>query len=865
LQAGLSRRLTLISAPAGFGKTTLLCEWLNQASLPAAWVSLDEGDNEPRRFLAYLTAALRHAYDVTESDAQALAMSPIHDTPVELPLTALINDFAAAPATQESPPRILVLDDYHFIHSPAVHQAMTYLLEHMPQHMHLIITSRTDPPLPLPRLRARGQLNELRSQDLRFTRDEAAAFLNEIRDLRLSPEQVAALEGRTEGWIAGLRLAALAMSGRSDVEHFVRAFTGSHRYILDYLVDEVFQRQPEAVQEFLLKTSVLDRMTASLCDAVTGQADGHAMLDLLERENIFVVSMDDQRRWYRYHHLFADLLRDRLERALPDAVPDLQQCASRWHAEHDQTYEAIGYALAAKDYPLAIQLVEQASPALPMRGEVGTLLNWLNAFPPDVARASPRLMLISAWACLFKADVEAVEARVQDALHALHLDDKWPEGLPPDVDEMLGQINALRAFAAVYRGQPDRAVALAENALGRLRQSDTVGRSSLLAALGDAHRDVDNFAAASQAYSEAAKVAGAIGQPVAGMALRMDLARLLVKMGQLRQAEEISREALDWGGGRYRPLFPVAQAHVLMGDLLRERNELDRAEETLSAGIRQCELGGYMRYLVTGYVTLARVKHVRGDLGSAMQTINEAGRVAEKSGVDQLIALVGLHRARLDLAAGDAASAMKWAQRSGLAAADAIRYPREDEYLTLARILVEQSRRSSATGALDSVAQLLSRLLAAAEKSGRQGSVIEILLLQALSRPQDGLTPLRRALSLAEPEGYARLFVDEGPPMADLLLSAAQQGQHFDYISRLLKIFRADTPSAGATQLADPLTGRELEVLRLLAVGRTNQEIADQLVVSLSTVKTHITRIYDKLDAGNRMQAVARAREWGLL
>ncbi len=863
LQASLSRRLTLISAPAGFGKTTLLCEWLNQRHLPAAWVSLDESDNAPGRFLAYLTAALQQTYDMKSSSAQTPAPALTPNTSAEFLLTTLINDFAATPTAPHSPPRILVLDDYHFINAQAIHQSLTHFLEHLPRQMHLVITSRTDPPLPLPRWRARGQLTELRSQDLRFTRDETAAFLNEIRNLKLSPEHVAALAGRTEGWIAGLQLAALALSGRRDVDHFVRAFTGSHRYILDYLVDEVFQRQSEPVQEFLLKTALLDRMTASLCDAVTEQADGRAMLDLLERENIFVVSLDDQRRWYRYHQLFADLLRERLEQQRPEALPILQQRASRWHAEQGQTYEAIGYALAAKDYPLAIQLVERASPALPMRGEVDTLLKWLSAFPPEVARANPRLMLISAWAYLFKADTDAVEVSTREALRALHVDEEaqGPDGWPPEAGEMLGQVNALRAFVAVYRGQPQRAVALAEKALGRLREGDTVGRSSLLAALGDAHRDTDNFAAASRAYTEAAEVAEAVDLHVASLALRMDVARLLVKMGQLHRAETICREVLDWGGGRYRPLFPVAQAYVLMGELQRERNDLARAEETLTAGLRQCELGGYLRYLVTGYVTLARVKGARGDLEGARRALDEAGRVAEKSGVASLTALIELHRARFQLVSGDVASALGWVQRSGLTAADAVRYPREEDYLALARILIEQSRRSPTTSDQTGVAPLLNRLLASAEEAGRWGSVIEILILQALRRPHDSLALLGRALSLAAPEGYARLFVDEGAPLADLLLSVAQQGQHLEYINRLLKIIHGATPRNGATPSADPLTDRELEVLHLVAIGRTNQEIADQLVISLSTVKTHITRTYGKLDVTSRTQAIVKARE----
>lgn len=850
LHDSLTRPLTLIAAPAGFGKTTLVCEWLQHAQLTAGWVSLDEGDNDPARFIAYLSAAL---------NVDAAPLRPDADPPArEAALTALINHLAANP----SAPRLLILDDYHFITAAEVHQALTFLLEHCPPTLHLLLTTRTDPPLPLPRLRARGQLNEIRASDLRFTGEEAAALLT---DLRLAPEQVAALEGRTEGWAAGLQLAALALTGRTDVDSFMRAFTGTHHFILDYLVDEVFQRQPAEVQEFLLKTSVLDRMTEGLCEAVTGQADDRAMLARLERDNIFIVPMDDQRRWYRYHHLFADLLRHRLNATAPDSIPDLQRRASRWHAAHDQTYEAIGYALAAKDYDLALQLAEQATPALPMRGEVDTLLSWLVALPQDVARVNPKLILLRAWAYLFRADVEAVEAHWREALRVLGHPDfdeaQWPANLAPGAQSLLGQVSALRSFVAVYRGQPSRAVALAERALSHLKADEAVERSALLAALGDARRDEDNFAAASRAYEESAQALDALNQRVGSFTVQMDLARLQITLGQLRRAESVCRAALAWGGGRYRPLFPVAQAHIELGMLLYERNDLTQAAALLTKGIAQCEAGGYLRYLVDGHLAQARVHWARGEATPAREAMERAVRLAHNSGVAHVIALAQMRRARLALAMGDLSTAKVWAQNVGLSMTDPAHFLREADTLTLARIHIAQSQ------SLTQAVRLLRELLAAAERGARWGSVIEILTALALAQRAAGQVPeaenaLARALALAEPEGYARVFVDEGAPLAEVLRALTQHSAPSNYAQRLLSLFPAEP---NAPRALDALTEREVEILRLVAAGLPNQEIANQLVVSLSTVKTHIAHVYSKLGAGNRTQAVVRARAMNLL
>lgn len=862
LQAGLSRKLTLVSTPAGFGKTTLLCEWLKEKKLAAAWVALDEGDNDHGRFITYVMAALRALNMGLDEHLQAISQAAAQGVPLESPMAALLNDFAALPTG--TAPVILVLDDYHVIHNPAVHTSMAFALDYIPDSIHIVIASRSDPPLPLSRLRARRQLNELHAPDLRFTRAETETFLNQSSGLTLSPAQVSALDDRTEGWAAGLQLAALALSGHSDIDRFVRDFTGSHRYILDYLADEVFSRQSPETCDFLLKTSILERMTAGLCDAVTGQNNGRAMLNRLERENLFIVRLDEQGQWYRYHHLFADLLKNRAEQFPAPELAELHHRAALWLEAHKQSFEAIEHALAAQEYDLAIGMMVNATPALAMRSEIGTMLKWLETLPREMSLSNPRIPLMFAWAHFFMTDIDAVEPHLRAALRTLGLEpetvESWPANLPSQVGEMLAQVFALRTFVSVNHGKPEQGIRLAREALSHLPAGEKLGRFAVLAALGDACRDADNFTAASQAYSEALAMAEALDQYPASLTMRMDLARLRVKMGQLRHAETICREVLAWGGERYHPLFPVAQAYTLLGDLLRERNDLDAAEQILAASIRQCEWAGYQRYLVFSLVSLARLKAAHGEIQAVEQALESARRAAT-SGSELLRAWVEQFRVRL-LKSGET----DWLAVHPLAEAEVI-FQREDEALTLARIHLERARRSRASDP-QAVYRFLERMLTSAQQSARAGSVIEILLLQALAlqllkRTPDALQKFQRALTLAEPEGYVRLFVDEGAPVAELLQLAIQHDLHAEYASRLLALLPGSQPQAG--NLSEALTEREAEVLHLLATGLSNQEIAEKLVISLSTIKTHITRIYSKLDVTSRTQAIVRARELKLI
>lgn len=863
LEAGLARKLTLVSTQTGSGKTTILSEWLTQKKHSVAWVSLDESDNEHARFISYMMAALR-ALDIgLEERIQAVLLAQEQGNSIESPMAALLNEFARVPAVHR--PVILALDDYHVIRNPQIHESMLYALDYMPEGVHIVIAARSDPPLMLARMRARRQVNELRAPDLRFTREEAEAFLNQVSGLGLSAEQVAALDDRTEGWAAGLQLAAQAMNGLPDVTPFVSAFTGSHRYILNYLVDEVFSRQTEETRLFLQKTSILERMTPSLCDALTGQGNGRAMLERLDHENLFVVPLDNQGQWYRYHHLFADLLKNRADQFSAKEISALHRKAALWFDSHRQPYEAICHALEAKDYNLAIGMMVKATPTLAMRSEIGKLLQWLNDLPAELRASNPRIPLMYAWAHFFMTDIDLVEPHVQDALLALDMEnldsENWPESVPPQALEPLAQVNALRTFVAVNRGAPERAIKIATHALSRLPKEEKLARFAVLAALGDAYRDADNFASASQSYSDGLALALMIEQHPASLTMRMDLARLRVKMGQLRRAETDCRETLAAGDGHH-PLFPVAQAYAMLGEIQRERDELDAAEQTISAGLLQCGWAGYQRYVVYGHVSAARLKFAQGDLAGLQRSLNAAEQTAAISGSETLQAWARQFRVRL--LKKDAAA---WLANCKLTLDDAGIFQREDEYLTLARLHLDLARGARSTSDLLAVCRLMERLLASAKTSARLGSAVEILMLQALAlnllgKKDEALEKISQSLDLAEPEGYARLFADEGAPMAELLLLAIQRDIHPEYASRLLKLIerRARLVSASPA-LPESLTDREGEVLRLLATGLSNQEIAAKLVVSLSTIKTHVTRIYDKLDVTSRTQAIVRARE----
>ena len=875
LAEGMSRKLTLISAPAGFGKTTLLSEWrmIHSASgWPIGWVSLDEGDNDLTRFLSYFIASLQTIDSDAGEDALLFLRSP-QLPPVETIMTVLINGVA-----QISEDFALVLDDYHLITNETIHRAIAFLLENLPPQVHLVIASRADPPLPLSRMRAHGQMTEIRAADLRFTPEEVAAFLKGTMGLDLPEESIATLEERTEGWVAGLQLAALSARGREDASRLAEAFTGSNRYVFGYLVEEVLDHQPEEVQRFLLETSILERLSASLCDAVTGRSDGLEMLERVEETNLFTVSLDDEKRWYRYHHLFADVLRHRLRRAWPERVSELHRRAAEWYEREGLVTEAIEHALAAGDDDRAARLVEQNAEAMMTRGEAATVLRWLEKLPGELVRSRPRLCIIYAGEMIVTGHLQAVEPYLQAAERALGEDDSSadvPGAALADTAfaDVPGTISVLRGTLAQVQGDVPRTIELSRQALARLPEDSVLLRKNATWNLGNAYLLSGDLSSASQTFIELGTSGQVAGDLYIASFARYALGRVRKTQGRLREAAEIHQRTLQLATDEGNRLLPVAcSAFLGLSEVLYEWNDLDgtmhHVTEGIELGKRVNDAGG----LAAGYAILARVRQAQGDVRGALDAIHKAEQSVAEPFLNPLHTPMATHRARLWLAQGNVELAFRWAREVGLSADDELSYPREAEHITLARVLIAQDEPVKALG-------LLERLLAAAERGGRTGSVIEILALQALAFQRQGAsdaaTPaLVRVLSLAEPEGYVRTFVDEGPPMAALLRRAASAGS-LEYVRRLLAAFQhpsedhAPRTAVGSPQavqlLPEPLSERELEVLRLVAEGKSNRELARQLFVTVDTVKKHLTHIFGKLGVRSRTQAVARARELGLI
>jgi LuxR family maltose regulon positive regulatory protein len=906
LNAGLTTRgafaraLTLICAPAGFGKTTLVSAWIQDLGrtippVAIAWLSLDESDNDPTRFLAYLIAALQTTEAGIGGGVLSALQSP-QPPPVEAVLISLINEVASIPDRI-----VLVLDDHHLINTQPIYDALAFLLEHLPPRMHLVIASREDPHMPLARLRARGQLTELRATDLRFTSSESAEFLNQAMDLNLSAEDITALERRTEGWIAGLQLAAISMQGHKEPSAFVKSFTGSHRFVLDYLLEEVLEQQSERVQTFLLQTAILDRLSGSLCDAVrcggatspstpegdavpfgdtearTGQGDSQATLERLERANLFIVPLDEERRWYRYHHLFADLLRQRQRQTQPEQVPTLHRRASEWYERNGFLDEAIEHALRAADLGRAAYLIEEHVDTAWQRGEHTRLRRWLAGLPVELIFSRPHLCIPHAWDLFTSGQHDAAEQSLQAAERAL--DPRTTEPSPPeraplsDADrrQIQGRVAAIRAFLASYRGDLPGTIRQAGRALAHLPEQDTNWRSTAAIALGDAHSLRGELPAAYRARWQALEASKAGGN--ISMIANLKLADTYRQQGKLRQTVEICRQ--QWELAQELGLSETVVAGWLLaiwGETLAELNDLEGALRQTRQGVKRTERGKDVMVIGWSNLCLIRVLFSTSDFTSANRAIHKMEAVARKHDLPPFITHpMAAWQARIWLAQGNLEGAAQWAAERGLTTDGGPTLLREMEYLALARILIAQGRLAETAG-------LLQRLLETAETGGHTSRTIEILMLQALAsqaggQPDRAMTRLEQALTLAEPGGFVRVFVDEGPPMARLLYRAATHRMESDYARRLLAAFssvevKQTEPSStqlSGSELVEPLSERELEVLQLLAKGLNNREVAARLFLSLNTVKTHNRNIYGKLGVRSRTQAVARARTLGIL
>ena len=883
LNEGLHRRLALISAPAGFGKTTLVSDWLAGCGRPAAWLSLDEGDSDPTRFLAYLVAALQTiAPNIGEGVLDALR-SP-QAPPTESILTALLNEIAAL-----EDDFVLVLDDYHAIDARPVDDALAFLLEHLPPRMHLVIATREDPNLPLAQLRVRGQLAELRAADLRFAASEAAEFLKGTMGLNLSAEDIAALETRTEGWIAGLQLAALTMQGRENVTGFVRAFAGDNRYIVDYLVEEVLRRQPERIRSFLHQTSILERLSGPLCDAVTGQEEGNALLETLERGNFFVVPLDDRRQWYRYHHLFAEVLSAHLMEEQPDQVPTLHRRASEWYEQHGSAADAIHHALAAEDFERAADLIELAVPSTRRSRQEATLLGWLKALPDELFHFRPVLSLHFVGALLSNGELEGVEDHLRHAerwLDAKSDTGERPEALSAEmvvVDEeefrrLPGSIAMYRAGQSLVLGNVPDTLIYARRTLDLVPEDDHFLRGAAAAILGLASWTTGDLEAAHRSYADGMahlQKAGNISDAVGGA---IALADIRIAQGRLREAMRTYEHGLQLATEQGDPAMRgTADMHVGMGEVHRERDNLDAATQHLLRSKEQGEHTGFPQYRYRWRVAMARIRQAQGDLDGALDLLDEAERLYVSDFYPNVRPVAAL-KARVWVAQGRLGEALGWAREHGLSAHVDLSYVREFEHVTQARVLLARYKSDREERHIHEATGLLERLLKAAEEGGRMGSVIEILVLQALAHQVQGdnpsaLLPLERALTLADPEGYVRIFVDEGLPLARLLYEALSQGVEPEHTRRLLAaspVAESEQTTASRlrgpeSELVEPLSARELEVLQLIAEGLTNQDAATRLYLSPHTVKVHTRNIFTKLAVKNRTQAVARGKALGIL
>lgn len=864
LDQGLSSKLILISAAAGFGKTTLLGEWVQQAKLSVGWLSLDERDNDPARFWLYFVTALQQSIPHLGEATLATLLSP-DPLPFEAFLIPLLNEF-----TQLQTNLIFVLDDYHLITANVIHDALNFVLDHLPSQVHLAIATRTQPPLSLGKLRVRAQLTELVEDDLRFTDEEAALFFQQSQLEALAESQIATLQTKTEGWIAGLQLAMLSLKDVANAASLIDSFQGNQQYVLDYLVEEVLERQAQMFQSFLLRTSILEQMCDSLCAAVIEDeaTNGAITLEQLERQNLFVVPLDHDRIWYRYHHLFAKTLRHILHRTEPDRLSDYHQRAAQWYEQQGLIAEAIQHALWGQSFEYAAHLIEQEiQTSENSRFDAVVLRQALDKLPAQLTDRRPWLLVAKAWVGFTSSQFAEAIAAIQTLERCL----KEHPSTTENTDQLWGLVIALKGMQARQQGNTAESTECLEKALKLLPQDHSWLRSLILLNLGVTYFVADNYEAAKQLLPEVSRIGKARGTAdpaIAGLYLQ---AQFLALRGQLDKATSLCQQGLELAIERHwLATYAGVLVEVALADLLREQNQLDAAAQHLSQSIDRAT-ENRQPGLMMGYITLARVRQAQGDFQGAWAAIQAAERC--QPWLWSTILSVEACKARLYLAEGNLEGAIAWVESSGLSIEGNLHYSRieqfpgasELDYLTYARILLAEGR-------LQDVLRLLTRIQEFAHAGGRTIRVMEALLLQALFLQAQGdlersLEALNQALSFPRQGHYIRLFLDEGKPMAELLQLAASKKIHPDETKRLLRIFNSvkENPTVTNQPLIEPLSDRELEVLQYLATGRSNQAIADQLFVSLAAVKWHARNIYGKLEVNNRTQAVARARELGFL
>jgi LuxR family maltose regulon positive regulatory protein len=877
LTKGAGSKLTLVSAPPGFGKSTLVGAWAaaRHADLALGWLSLDSDDNDPTTFWSYVVAAMRMASpSVGQAALAALEAEPPQ---IEFAQRVLMNDLAALADSVA-----LVLDDYHLIERSDIHDAVAVWIDHLPPTVHVVLTTRSDPPLPLSRWRARGELVEVRAKDLRFTHAEAEAYLTGTMGLTVSEQDVDALEARTEGWIAALQLAALSMRGRDDVRSFIASFAGDDRYVVDYLADEVLARQPDDVRSFLLETSILDRLTGALCDATTERHDGQAMLERLDRSNLFVQPLDDRRMWYRYHPLFADVLRSRLLVERPDTVFGLHQRAGAWLDAHGNRAEAIHHALAGQDFERAATLVELAALDLQRTRREVTLRRWLQALPEELIESRPVLAIVYVGALMSDGTTEGVETHL-DRVEGWLESGSRTQGLaagggglvvidPAQARRLPGLVAMYRAALALARGNLDETAGHAERAVERAPADDHLVRGAAGALLGLARWTAGDLDGAYRSFAQGMASIDRAGHEADAVGGAITLADIRLVQGRLTDALALYERGLARAQGSGETVLRgVADMHVGIAEILRERGDLPGANEHLRSAAALGEEMGLPQHPWRWRVAVARVKQAEGDLDAALRLVDEAEPLYTTDFSPNVRPIQAV-KARLSIARGELERAWAWVRQRDLSASDDVSYLQEFEHLTLARLLYRQGVRDHDETRFRDVIALTERLAAAAEVGGRNGSLIEIALIQALGRSAQGdrmgsLEAFSRAAALAEPEGYMDVFVVEGEPMVEVVRLALKDRPTWAYPQLLLEAIAAPRHASrrSARQLQEPLSERELEVLRLLATELSGPEIARHLVVSLHTVRSHTKAVFAKLGVNSRRAAVRRAAELDLL
>jgi len=833
------RKLTLVSAPAGYGKTMMVSEWLQGSGLPVAWLSLDESDNDPNRFMAYMIASIQSIQVVFGGTIQAMIQSP-QPPPMEVSLTIMLNEVAALPTILA-----LVLDDYQAITNLAIHRQIAFLLEHLSPRMHLVLITREDPLIPISRLRASNQVLEIRQEDLRFTLDEISYFMRRVMQLDLSENDIVALERRTEGWIAGLQLAALSLHGLRDKNAFIQAFTGSNRYILDYLIEEVFNRQSGDVQGFLLKTAILDRLSGPLCDAVAERTGSRELLEKLEQSNMFIVPLDQSRTWYRYHRLFSDLLRHQ-QQVMGMAVDEssLHQRASQWFEAEGYLSEATQHSLAAQDWMKAAQLIGLANERMLKQGEIVTLIGWLEKLPKQIILSHPGLCMTYAWALLLATKYDLAKPVLEQA-----------EVLAQPGSVFRGQVATAQAYLARSVGDNPGVIETSRLALSLLPKSDYNSRCTLLMNLGMVYWHEGRLEEAEPALVEAQEKAARVGNLYAQLTSELFLARTMVSRGFLREAGDRYPSIIQKGAQ-----VPVmAIGYFDLAALHYEWGELEKAEYYLQNGLELCQRTRNVEFQIAGEILQATLLLARQDWNAAARTMDQACSLASDYSL-QTQARCAASQAQVALVMGDLKSAARWMDLAS---------ENVDSHSFYRFLGLLRPRLLLAQGMLDLAAEKLGLCYETASRAGWGYGLVAVQVLQALAAKghEPALGFLTAALQMARPQGYIRTFVEAGTGLIPLLQYASQRGVTPAYTGQILAAMDGKTiaPTRGQAALVEPLSERELEVLRLVTAGMSNREIGGKLFISPGTAKTHIHNLCGKLGVRNRTEAATRAKELGLV